>query len=504
MEGCARSMRSSHASRLYLFLVVCVASLGCSSKASPKTTGSLLDNPGFEEIAPNGLPRAWGVVPAYTGKGEAIVDTTTVHSGQHSFRITPKTTGRLDPFGVHTKLNVDIIKGNVITLTGYVKTKNIEDKGVAILLVTDVEQWAPLPANTHGRFTPFRKVFRVADSAPNAELLLLVAGKRGHAWFDDLRLVIGESNGKPQKKSLDPARERDADADKINTSGWQDSVYVSPDGSELYFAYLPYKQKDFLDLYFGRVSEQDIASHGPFRPGHHGSMNFDTYLAVRNENGTWGAPINLSINSGNSLYSAKLSHNGKELYYAIRDDPRNYGADDIYFSERLDDGRWSPPENLGPTINTKFREDTPCLSADGQTLWFARNKNETLGWEIMVSTRTNGKWGTARKLGPPINQSPASASANYQPFVTADSGELYFTRIQQLYVSRKSSEGQWQEPAPVFPQLPVSGHASVTSDGRYLYFLTAGDKESLRREHWTIWYAERGRDGNWTQPRPVD
>ena len=122
----------------------------------------------------------------------------------------------------------------------------------------------------------------------------------------------------------------------------------------------------------------------------------------------------------------------------------------------------------------------------------------------MVSHRVNGGWTKAEKIGLPINETNPEKTANYQPFITADGKEFYFTRVTHIYKSEKQPNGIWGKPVKVFPQLPVSGHASVTADGRYIYFLTTKDKESLKREHWTIWYAERQKDGRWGGPKPVD
>lgn len=296
----------------------------------------------------------------------------------------------------------------------------------------------------------------------------------------------------------------DEDITKINTVGWQDSVFISPDGNELYFAYMPYTQPVFMDIYFGRISEEDVQRRGPIRPGNHGNMNFDTYKAVRNEDGTWGTPINLNINSYYHLYSAKLSFNGNELYYAIRDYDKNYGADDIYVSKKLFDGSWGPPENLGPNINTRFREDHPSLSSDGQTLYFTRNEQEYLGIEIMVSKKVNGKWTMAEKLPQPVNQLNPESKANHQPFITSDGQTLYFTRMWKLHKSDSQSDGTWSEPISVFPDLDVSGHASVTADGRYLYFLTVKDTESFERMELSIVYSERQEDGGWGEPIFID
>lgn len=173
-------------------------------------------------------------------------------------------------------------------------------------------------------------------------------------------------------------------------------------------------------------------------------------------------------------------------------------------STKRADGTWSRPKNLGPQVNTGSNEDTPFLSADGSALYFARNTGDALGWEIFVSRKKQGEWGRAERLGLPINERHPETTANHQPFITADGKEFYFTRIQQLYRSIRRADGTWGHPLPVFPDLPVSGHGSVTADGRYLYFLTAKDRESLNRENWTIWYSERTLSGGWSPPQPVD
>ncbi len=468
---------------------------------------NLIENGKFEEKGEGGLPKGWRIIPDFKDKGKATLDDKNSHSGKYSLRLEPNKKNTSDAFGVFMMLDPAQIQGKEVTLSGFAKHQGMDkDKVAGILFKTDRENYVILPKHPENEFFPFRKTFSIPDSIPEAAILILIQGTKGSVWFDDLILEVTQ---KPSTKKLksDEMPTKPVDnkfMDKINTPGWQDSVFISHDGNELYFAYLPYVQEDFMDIFFGKISEKDVKTRGPIRPGSHGTMNFETYKAERKEDGTWGKPINLNINSSYSLYSAKLSHSGSELYFAIRDYKGTYGADDIYVSKKLLDGNWSSPENLGPNINSRFREDTPCLSPDDKTLYFARNKQEMLGWEIMVSRRINGHWTKAEKLGPPINQPNPETTANYQPFVSYDGKEFYFTRIQQLYMSKKQPDGSWGKPVKVFPRLPVSGHASVTADGRYLYFLTAKDKESLKRQHWTIWYSERRKDGSWGKPKLVD
>ncbi|NIM99457.1 MAG: hypothetical protein GTO24_15715 [candidate division Zixibacteria bacterium] len=486
-----------------LFLALLIISLsGFPTLGSIKAASdNLIENGGFEEEGGDGLPRGWQIIPNRVGRGEAIMDYKSVHSGKSSLRLKPNKRTTSEGFGIFMMLDRAKVQGKEITISGYAKLEDMRKITGAILFKTDRENWVIIPKVAENKFVPFSKTFSVATSIPEAALLLLVGGTKGSVWLDNLSLRVSFGTTS-MRDTLRPST--DEYVNKINTPGWQDSAFISPDGQELYFAYMPYAQKEFMDILFGRISEKDVKLRGPIRPGSHGTMNFETYKASRRKDGTWSKPINLNINSTYSLYSAKLSYDGKELYFAIRDYHKNYGADDIYVSKKLPDGSWGPPQNLGPNINTRFRDDTPCLSADGRTLYFGRNRGETLGWEIMASMRLNGQWTKAKKLGSPVNQPKPETTANYQPFITADGKELYFTRITNLYKSERQPNGAWGKPVKVFPHLAVSGHASVTADGRYLYLLTAEDEESLKRHHWTIWYSERQVDGSWGKPRPVD
>jgi Tol biopolymer transport system component len=50
------------------------------------------------------------------------------------------------------------------------------------------------------------------------------------------------------------------------------------------------------------------------------------------------------------------------------------GSSDLYVSFRRDDGAWTAPRNLGPTINSRFQEYCPSLSPDGRYFFFSSYK----------------------------------------------------------------------------------------------------------------------------------
>src|SRR5256714_11856983 len=127
----------------------------------------------------------------------------------------------------------------------------------------------------------------------------------------------------------------------------------------------------------------------------------DLYISYLTKDG-WSSPENLGnrVNSEFWESAPSLSPDKRDLYFASRR-PDGYGGSDIYVSHRLPNGRWSDPENLGPTINTGGDESTPFIHADNQTLYFTSNGHPGYGGDDLFLSRkcTNGSWGTPENLG---------------------------------------------------------------------------------------------------------
>jgi outer membrane protein OmpA-like peptidoglycan-associated protein len=74
-------------------------------------------------------------------------------------------------------------------------------------------------------------------------------------------------------------------------------------------------------------------------------------------------------------------------------------------SVKLKDGKWSPPINLGDSINTPGNEMAPMLHPDGKTLYFSSEGHTGLGQSDLFYSRKDetGRWSKAQNLGYPIN-----------------------------------------------------------------------------------------------------
>jgi len=122
--------------------------------------------------------------------------------------------------------------------------------------------------------------------------------------------------------------------------------------------------------------------------------------------GKWTIPEKLpnSINSPARETSATISADGKMLFFTS-DRKKGYGGLDIYVSHKLPSGEWGEPENMGPSVNSSYDEESPYLFPDEKTLFFASKGHYSMGgYDLFyINLDRTGKWPGAVNLGYPIN-----------------------------------------------------------------------------------------------------
>lgn len=133
----------------------------------------------------------------------------------------------------------------------------------------------------------------------------------------------------------------------------------------------------------------------------------DKIYVAAGKDSTWETPVILSdsVNNGFAQNHAFVSPDGKTIYYSVNNSG-GLGGLDIYKSELLNNGRWGPPENLGPTINTPYDEESPAVSYDGKTFYFASKGHEGFGGYDIFKAEIDGKtFGKPVNMGRPYNSS---------------------------------------------------------------------------------------------------
>lgn len=216
------------------------------------------------------------------------------------------------------------------------------------------------------------------------------------------------------------------------------------------------------------------------------NFNEDFYESDR-VNGVWSRAISLpgNINTNQNEGAQNVSQDGQWLIFTGCNFPEGHGSCDLYISYLTADG-WSTPENLGDSINSEFWESAPSLSPDKRDLYFSSRQPVGFGGsDLYVSHRLlNGRWSAPENLGPTIN----TVGDEGTPFIHADNQTLYFTSNghpgyggDDLFVTRKGPGGVWSKPENLgYPINTIENEGSlvIAADGKSAYY--ASDRADSR------------------------
>ncbi len=174
--------------------------------------------------------------------------------------------------------------------------------------------------------------------------------------------------------------------------------------------------------------------------------------------------LNESINTEYPEYQPVVSGNDSIMFFTSRrryskkvvdniddidDVPDEFYMEDIYFSHRIKDGKWSKAERVTKDIGADAYTSTVSLSYDGKRLYLMRKDilvgNEDEG-NIYVSEYKDGSWTMMKKLNENINTIKWETEASENK----DGTVLYFTSERDggiggldIYKSEKNSKGEW-------------------------------------------------------------
>ncbi|MCD6097784.1 PD40 domain-containing protein [bacterium] len=235
------------------------------------------------------------------------------------------------------------------------------------------------------------------------------------------------------------------------------------------------------------------------RPDSHGGC--DLYFSRMTKDG-WSEPENLgpSVNTFAWEGHPSISADGKTLYFASNR-LGGYGGFDIYCSDRLPDGSWSKARNVGYPVNTARDELSPFIHTDGQTLYFSSAGHRGLGLLDIYRTvkGEDGRFSPPENLGPPVNTQSNDyffsipASGDYIYFSSARKGgfgdsDIYFMLLEEALkprvvatVSGKVMDSRTKEPVSASIRIEnltdavfVGSFRTNPSTGGYYVVLPAG------------------------------
>jgi len=151
---------------------------------------------------------------------------------------------------------------------------------------------------------------------------------------------------------------------------------------------------------------------------------FDIWYANRTASG-WSKEefLGPAVNSGKSQVYPTVASDGTLYFQAVRKE--GYGKADIYLS-RLVQGTYQAPENLGPIVNSEHYEGDVYIAPDESYMIISiYGRNDDLGGgDLYVSFQdSEGEWSPPQNLGPAIN----SSKRDFCPMVTPDGKYLLFS-----------------------------------------------------------------------------
>jgi hypothetical protein len=178
-----------------------------------------------------------------------------------------------------------------------------------------------------------------------------------------------------------------------------------------------------------------------------GNANIDLFLARRATiTSPFETPVRMppGVNSEQSEGGPDFSADGLTLLFDSRR-PGGFGNLDLYQTVRPDlNSEFGPPVSLGSLINSRSDDRSPCLSSDGTALLFDSDRQDGSGsYDIYLATRPtpDASFGPPVSLGSMVN----SADPEAAPCLSRDGQTLYFVSLgrpggvgkSDIWVSRR-------------------------------------------------------------------
>ncbi len=155
-----------------------------------------------------------------------------------------------------------------------------------------------------------------------------------------------------------------------------------------------------------------------------GNKNGDLYTSKLNADNKWEEPKKLSISQSRYIERhATLSPDGKKLFFSSNRSGGK-GGRDIWLSEKAEDGTWGTPVNIN--INTEYDEEAPYILSDGNTFYFSSKGYKNMGgYDIFKCTlQKDGTFSEPENIGFPVN----TVEDDVFFFPVSNEDMAYFTR----------------------------------------------------------------------------
>jgi len=189
-----------------------------------------------------------------------------------------------------------------------------------------------------------------------------------------------------------------------------------------------------------------------------GSSSFfqEDFFMSRHDSAGWQTAVPLDeLNTPMNEGAQAVSANGKLLFFTLCNHPEGLGSCDIWLSKRKE-GKWAPPVNAGPVINTGGWEGQPSFSAFGDVLYFSSTRpggkgKKDLWMATLLGWDSHGLplWSEPLNAGDSVN----TPGDEISPFIHPNGRDLFFASDgwpgfggYDLFRSQRSPSGLFSAP----------------------------------------------------------
>jgi OmpA-OmpF porin, OOP family len=205
-------------------------------------------------------------------------------------------------------------------------------------------------------------------------------------------------------------------------------------------------------------------------------------------------------------FAPTISADGKTMIF----ESDKSGRWRLYVTTQTKTG-WTEPKDLESINNTIGPDDFlggPCLSYDGNTLFFTSNRKGSVGGiDIWYSKKNGETWSAPKNMGKTIN------SAGYDGFASPspDGKYLYFMRALnkeiptgqrccEIYVAKKQGNFYINpQPLPAPINTGCEGYPRIMADGKTLIF---SSYRAAGKGGYDL-FESKYKNGKWTKPEPL-
>lgn len=182
------------------------------------------------------------------------------------------------------------------------------------------------------------------------------------------------------------------------------------------------------------------------------------YKATRKSLTEWNNPVLfLELPGKERISSLTVSKDGNTAIITASNRKDGIdGTSDIYECDIVD-SKIQNIRSLGSTVNSPWWDSQPCISDDGQLMFFASDRKKGAGGMdiYMCSKNAGGGWGAPALL------SFCTSGDELSPFISSDNQTLYFASDDidggqggyDIYVTYRTGDNTWSAPKNLGPAV---------------------------------------------------